>query len=274
MSATELQACLARLYTSWAFRSLFRADPDAALDGYFLTAREREAISGIDWDTLDWFAASLKTKRRSRLEKAFPALFAIGGPTLDTYVDRYHEVYPLRPGETGSDDAAQFGAFIEETLADDEHLPAYARELARFERTLQEVRRSFRTAGTAAGDPPPESNGLPTRPEPLPGVLLARFDYNVSEIDDAVREGREPAPRDEGEVVVYALREGIRDPRVLRVSEPTAVVIELCDGRRSVDEITLEIEERYGQAGLRAGIEDAIGQLVASGILREGDEAA
>jgi hypothetical protein len=275
MSATELQACLARLYTSWAFRRLLRLDPDAALAGYFLTEAERDAILEIDSEMLDWFAASLKAKRRMRLERSFPALFAIGSPAFGVYFDRFHEIYPLRPGETSSDDAEQFGRFVEETLADGEQLPPYARDLARFELTLQELRRSVRAVRTpSAEDSDAPMRSVPQRPRRRDGVRVARFAFNVSEIDDALREGREPEPRTDDEVIVYILRDAERDPRILRVSDPTAVVIDLCDGSRSVSDVVAAVEEHYGQAGLGPGIEEAILELTRSAILVEADAAA
>ncbi len=275
MSATELQACLARLYTSSLARRLFRVDPEAILAGYFLTSREREMVTSIDWDTLEWFASSLRVKRRDRLERAFPALFAIAAPALETYVERYHELYPLRPGMTSADDATEFAAFLEETLSDGAQLPPYARDLVRFERTLQEVRASLRAMGKAPTHPI-ETNGsvLPERVQQRPGVRVARFDYNVSAIDDALREGREPEPLEEPEVVVYALREGEHEPRIMRVSEPVALVIELCDGHRSIAEVTAAVEDHYGQPDLGADVEGVIRQLAGSAILEEGNATA
>jgi hypothetical protein len=273
LSASELQACLARLYTNSAFRRLFRDDPDAALVGYFLNPAERDAVTGIDSAMLEWFASSLKVKRRERLQRSFTALFAMGSPALDAYYDRYHEIYPLRPGETGGDDAAQFAEFIEETIADGEHLPPYARDLVRFERTLEEVRQSVRAAPPVPADRP-AAEDFPQRPRVRAGVQVARFDWNVTDIDDALREGREPEERKEDEIIVYALREGDREPKVMRVSEPTAVVIDLCDGGRSVADVVAAVEEYFDQRGLRVGVEDAIRHLADSGILEEADGAA
>jgi len=271
MSATELQACLARLYTSSSLRKLMRLDPDAALSGYFLTPAERDTIVAIEGAKLEWFAASLKAKRRARLERAFPGLFAIGSPALDTYVERFHEVFPLRPGETSGDDAERFGAFVEETIADGEQFPAYARDLVRFELTLQELRRSLRAVSVAANRDDPATVTIPKRPRRRPGVRVARFASNVSEIDDALRNGQPPEPRDERETLVYLLRDADSEPRIMRVSEPTAVLLDLCDGVRSVDEIVAAVEAHYDQNGLRPGIEDALLELTRSSILEEAD---
>jgi hypothetical protein len=273
VSATEFQAFLARLYTNAAFRRVFKLDPAAALDGYFLTPAERDSVTAIDWETLDRFASSLRNKRRGRLERAFPALFAISHPAVETYYGRYHEIYPLRPGESNSDEVAQFGAFIEQTLAGDRQLPGYARDLVRFESTLQELRESVRADARAPADQPPVEQAHGDRPRAGRGVAIARFDYNVSEIDDALRGGQEPDVRNEEEFIVYALRHGERDPRILRVSGPTALVVELCDGERSVSEIVAAVEAHYRQPGLHDSVVDVIRQLADAVILEVPDGA-
>jgi|GEM_PF-4215675 len=275
MSASEMQACLARLYTSSASRRLLHLEPGAVLDGYFLTAEEREAVARIDWQQLDWFASSLKAKRRSRLERSFPALFAIDDPALGTFYERYHEVYPLRPGETSSVDAKQFGAFMEETLADSGQLPEYTRDLVRFERTLQEVRQRSRPTHSDSFTGKHLAEGqYPERPSMRRDVSLAHFAYNVSEIDEALREGHEPDVRNESEFIVYSLRERDQDPHILRVSAATALVLKLCNGERSVEEIVVAVEKHYGQPGLRENVVGVVRQLTASTILEEHDDRA
>lgn len=271
MTPAELQAFLARLYTSAAFRDLFRLDPERALDGYFLTDGEREMARSLDLDAIDWFSSSLRVKRRGRLERAYPALFAIDEPALDIFYRRYHEIYPLRPGASGETDALQFGAFMEETLGGGASLPAYAADLVRFERTLQELRRDVRADARSRTGKPPDGNGPLTRPSRRAGVAVATFHHNVSEIDDALRERREPEVRQEEEIVVYAMHDGDREPAILRVSEATALVLSLCDGVRTVAEIVAEMEARYEQSGLQEGVIGAVERLSTLAILEEGD---
>ena len=79
--------------------------------------------------------------------------------------------------------------------------------------------------------------------------------------------------RNEDEFIVYTLREGECDPHILRVSAPTAFVVELCDGERSVADVVAAVEEHYGQPDLRDSVIDVISQLSASAIIEEGNEA-
>ena len=161
---------------------------------------------------------------------------------------------------------------MEETLAGGASLPAYAADLVRFERTLQELRRDVRADARSRTGKSPGRNGPLTRPSRRAGVAVATFRHNVSEIDDALREQREPEVRQEEEIVVYAMHDGDREPAILRVSEATALVLSLCDGVRTVAEIVAEMEARYEQSGLQEGVVGAVERLSTLAILEEGDE--
>ena len=64
MSVAEMQAYLARLYTSDPFRKLFELDPEATLSDYTLDDKEINALKQIDIQMLNWFAGTLKVKRK------------------------------------------------------------------------------------------------------------------------------------------------------------------------------------------------------------------
>jgi hypothetical protein len=268
VSAAELQACLARLYTDGSFRQLYYREPERTLDGYVLNPVERRSIAGIDRRMLDFFATSLRTKRRKRLERAYPALFALDKPALVRYLDRYHELYPLRPNGTDAEELAQFGSFMEESLREAEGLPPYAAELVRFQRLAHAVHTGTRrgAAGGRAGEPP--TPGPADRPSVRLDIRIERFACDVSEIDAALREGR-PAPeaRSEEEHVVYGPGNGDGAPRILRVSPATALLLRLCDGTRTVGDVVAQLEEHHGQAGLHGAVTASIRQLVAADVL-------
>jgi hypothetical protein len=260
-----VQACLARLCTDSAFLRVFRLDPDGALDDYFLTDEERHAMSEIDVAGLANFARSVRAKRLQVLEAAYPALFALEHQALRVYCDRYLDLYPRRPYETWGADIVAFGGFMAETLSDGGQLPPYAAELVRFVRAVQQLR-----FGEPADDGPAERAsrpvGLDDRPVRCDGVAVERFTFNVSEIDDALRNEREPTPRRRPEYVVYARRPSSVAPRVMRVSESTAELIELCDGTRPLHEAIA----RTGTAADSPDVEQArrvVDRLIADGTL-------
>ncbi len=65
MSATGLEAFLARIYTDTALLESFLADPHAACSGAALTAAEIEFIVAIDRDGLILAVRSIAKKRES-----------------------------------------------------------------------------------------------------------------------------------------------------------------------------------------------------------------
>jgi pyrroloquinoline quinone biosynthesis protein D len=70
----------------------------------------------------------------------------------------------------------------------------------------------------------------------------------------------------------------VRDRHVLLYPEgaialnPTAVsVLELCDGRRTVDEIAAELSAKYNGADIRADVENLVEAIAARGLIVDAD---
>jgi len=274
VSASESQACLAHLYTSASFRRLVALEPERALDGYFLTAAERLSITTIDADALERFAQSLEVKRRRRLERAYPALFALDPAVLETLCRRYHELYPRRPDEPVDTDVTQFGMFAEQTLAGGEPFARHAADLARFERLMYALRQRASGADQHAdGRGQPATRDAGDRPRRCDGVTVARFHCNVSEIGDALRQGLTPDVRHEEEFIVCGVRDGEWAPRILRVSAAVALVVELCDGERSAADVGAAIEAHFAEQGLGGSVDDIIRRLAHAQILEVADGA-
>jgi hypothetical protein len=267
VSVAEMEACLARLYTDESFRRLYRHDTDEALGGYLLAPEERQAIEELDNDRLEFFASSLRAKRRKRLERAYPGLFALQEPAVATFYDRYHALYPLRPNGASSDEVLQFGAFIAETMRITDPRTA---ELVRFEHLLQELR-----LRTPAGGPlyptPAAPTSLDDRLRLRTGARLECFEYPVSAIEHALATGTGPPTEPEEEILICAPATGDGEPSVLRVSGPTALLVELCDGARTVRDVITAVERHYGDDGLAGGIGGAIDQLLTRGVLEHMD---
>jgi hypothetical protein len=66
MSAPEVEATLARLYTDAGFRDAFLRDPLVALQRLDLTSEEKAALAGIDRAGLVMAASSYHRKRAQR----------------------------------------------------------------------------------------------------------------------------------------------------------------------------------------------------------------
>ena len=70
MSASRLEAFLAKIYVDEKARAKFLADPSGEAAKAGLTAKEVEAVERIDRVGLDLISKSLERKRRGRFRKA------------------------------------------------------------------------------------------------------------------------------------------------------------------------------------------------------------
>lgn len=269
MSVAEMQACLARLYTDDAYRRLFMIDPDGVLDDYRLSDDERAAVRKVDPAQLDFFAASLKSKRRKVVAFAYPSLLKLDGAAIERYYERYYQLYRRHPSTTMLEDTVHFGEFMEETLRSDPTLPAFAADLARYERLYAVTRSSPAVDGPGAA-----GVGTAVRPstEDCPAlsasVRLETFGHDVTAIDDALRQGLEPGSDEPGHYHVIFQRRPIgEEPKAFRISAGTKEVLDRCDGIRSLGEIAAALEAEFEQQPLTEHVLAIAGQLLGLGVL-------
>lgn len=273
MSTIEVQACLARLYTDTTFRLLHYRDPKEALGRYFLTAGERQTIQNIDHDMLEFFASSLLMKRKKKLVPAFPALFSLDGPILGTFVNRYFEVYPLHPNGSHSREVSQFGEFMEETLQEADGLPPYASDLARFEHIASTLQLQVPARPSSAREDRPHRGigtvGPSDHPALCSDVTVERFSYEVSKISEALlNNDSDPIASPHTEYLVWKRGGNSLEPRMFRISSPIAILLELCDGTRSLKDLVSNMEDRCAQQDLGQSITPAVIRLADLSILR------
>ena len=140
MSLAEMQSCLARLYTDFAFQQLYFLDPAISLKEYQLSPLERQALAGLNRTQLKRFAVSLINKRRDRFEIAFPLLFKAAGPQISRYFPRFYHLFRSQNEEA---QFLEFGRFMEQTLRADPEVPPYLSELARYEYHIIERDHNF-----------------------------------------------------------------------------------------------------------------------------------
>lgn len=212
-------------------------------------------------------------ERRRELEAAYPAVFALDGAALSAICSRYFDACPV-PGRPGSGtDIVGFGAFLRDTLGDENSLPAYSGELVRFVHVLQKVRFAPNAGGVA-----PAASGHPTtlrdRPARAADVALERFSYNVTEIEAALREGREPDPREEEVHVVYGHRRDGGEPAVLQVSAAAAMLVELCDGSQTLGAVIAGATPSCLRPVMAPGALRAVDRLIDVGIFEMRTSAA
>jgi len=273
MSIGEMQACLARLYVDESFRCQFRLDPAATIAGYRLGEAEMMALRNLDHRALNHFARSLIGKRRRRIEQAYPLLFAIDAQEMRHYYSRFYHIHPAQPYEDEHATAIDFGLFMEESLPQVAHLPAYAAEVAKYERLYYAAALDARRNAVATAQEHQTSAalvGMSACPALRGGVQVANFTYDLAKIEEALQQGSVPAPSDvstEGSSILFL--PGASDAAVgmLRINAPTKAVLDLCNGSRTMAQIVAESELALHAADLHAGIAAAVLRLLAAGVL-------
>jgi hypothetical protein len=263
MSLVEMQSCLARLYVSEAYRAHFRRDPDEALAGYDLAVEEAAAVRALDQKMLDIFAATLVTKRRRRVQRAYASSFAWNGAAMDAAFRRFVELHGSWPQPTVHHESLAFGRFAEQTLSDRERFPPAAAELVRFERTsydatfLQPVPHADKAVEPGAATPN-DCFAL------VDGILVEDFGYDVVALDAVLREnGTAPEPEPLPATIVFRPGRGAGEQRMLRLNTATALVLRQCDGRTTARDVTVRIERELGTSDLGAAVLDTLQRLQA-----------
>lgn len=274
MSISEMQACLARLYVDDCFRKLFYLDPHETVRDYQLAYDETSALKSIERRMLDFFAESLKGKRKDRLERSYPLLFRLSSDAIGRYYRRYYQLHIMNPHQPDYQDIMDFGVFMEESMADAEGVPAYASEVARFERLCYWTNfcPAVETGSCTTGAFAPESFRTDDRLQRCGGVKLEMFSYDVAALDDKVlsssaAEGKIELERGEHYILFRPATQSYNS-RVLRVNHATKALIDLCDGSRTTLQIISEVEQNFGTTNLEPPIVTAINRLLSAGAIQ------
>ncbi|MDI1435370.1 hypothetical protein [Polyangium sorediatum] len=271
MSLSEMQHYLVRLYTDDCFRMLSHIAPEKTLQMYTLSPEESRAVTEIDRDMLETFAASLKGKRLERVLENYPLSGRLVPAAMDRYTDRFYQLFPARPHASTQEYLADFGTFLEEALRGDEEVPTYAAELARYERLF-----------CAAGFPPTRADedvedvGAPAGdismdacPAVKSGVYFGEFEYNITDIVASLRHDELPSRIEEAPGwIVFQHLAGSSSPRVFEVNQALGSLLDLCDGVRTVRSIVAELEQQLAIEGLTEDLIQALGHMASMGILR------
>jgi hypothetical protein len=273
MSGSEMQACLAQLYTQDAYRALFAIHPDRCLSSYRLTQEETNALKALNLSELDRFAATLRAKRRGKLRSGFPLLFALEPTIIGQLADRYMELHPARPHETTLQQVLSFGEYIEEAIDGDAQLPNYACDLARYE--LLYFTAKFQPI---AIDEPPAWTTRPTgggfrllgnvRPRRGAGTFIGTFQVDIQEVALLTQQGNPPrfAPPDVTHLL-FQQQPAEVDPLLFALNVLTVELLDLCDGSRCIDAIIDAVEEAVGESPLDDEVMTMVEQFVQAGIV-------
>ncbi len=275
LSIAEMQACLARLCADETFRRLCEHNPSVALDDYKLTENERQALLSIDRRMLVRFAQSLTQKRRAKLASAYPLTFShLPQSELDRYYGRYHQLYPDRSGERFQEQAWEFGRFLEESVATDHDVAAYCPDLVRFERLFfaarvfpteeDDFKLNYRPEGQQ-----PTSSPSARRPILCEGVYLGAFHYDVLDLVQRLTDGGDlDGLRSIDSFVLFRRNEVGLQPHLFAVDRDSYFVLEMCNGRRTVEDIAADYEGHTGDRDTEPDVLSLLQELEQEGVVR------
>lgn len=132
----QFQNAFVRIAADARFRERFLDDPERALAGFELSARERRALCGVSGSALSRFAESLLTKRVRQLATAVPLTLRVC-PSLPQRYRRWLAVNPAPRGLTvlppGLAEALRAVAALRKEIDDDAAEAGYAGDLLTFE---------------------------------------------------------------------------------------------------------------------------------------------
>jgi hypothetical protein len=267
-----MQACLSRLYVDTCFRALFYINPVDTMNGYNLTTEERSAIRGVDRQKLEFFASSLRQKRREKLQCVYPALFALKSRAVDLLYQRYYDLHIATPYHGPQEDVISFGLFIEESLANAAGVPRYASDLAKYERLYYCSRLEWNRIDDCVRDTTGilATSDQSVRVKVRNRVLIAAFHYNIAHIAEALQTGNiSPGHEiDEDEhIIAFVPRIGRSNAKMLRLTPATKTLLDLCNGHRPLGMIIEMAESRFGTGNITEDVLATLTRMLELGVL-------
>jgi hypothetical protein len=259
MSLLAVQSLLAQLYTDSTFRARFFDDPDGACREMALTEAERQPLTALDRPQVERFARSLQQKRLGLARELLPGTARVMG---DRFAKRFFQYCDAQPSALDRvEEAKAFAGYLSRTLAElspkpggapDPPLPGYLGDLLTCE-CLQ-----FEVLYPAAADERPApataavrpggtlANWSGAYPRLTSSARVGRFQYDMEALYPRIVPG-EPveAQPDPCFLLIGKVRGALR-VRLKRINPPTARLLMLCDGTRTLAAIVDEVA-----AGLR-----------------------
>ena len=112
MGLGEVQAALARLYTEPAIRDMLENDPEALQRECGLTDEDLEHLTHLSASELEFFATSLRSKRRGEVAKLLPGTAAALGGQYRLMFNRYSDRFLPSGEQKHLEDALHFAEYL------------------------------------------------------------------------------------------------------------------------------------------------------------------
>ncbi len=268
MSVKELQSFMARLYVDDSFLRLFEIDAGLVLDKYLLTDEERTAIEKLDRGEVRFFATSLKAKRKKLFKRNYASLFAVDPKTIHEYYLRFYDLNRIAPEDDQAQLYQRFGRFMEDSLHEHPHLPAYTSDLAKYSRLNLWAKaganhpRPAHDAGNLSGLSSPVL-ARDSRPRLSAVVYIGIFDCRIHDIERLIRLGEIPKEVEAQPCyLVFRRADTERKMKVFEITEDTRRLVDACDGWLTADQIINSYNGRTDE-DLSGSILETLKRLVA-----------
>jgi hypothetical protein len=260
MTLLDMQRVLSRILTDKAFqRSFIDGDePDPA--AYRLTGRELRSLRDLRWDRVDLHTDLLAHGRLELALKSLPLTRLLLREQLYEHLDRFCAEYPPTPeaASHGWTEGSRLCDFATELISEGRLRPYWAADVVRYERILLALATSAEAAASAirTAELNEEHPGRPSAhlvPVIGPHAEVAAFDHPLVDLIPVLQDGHPPT-------VVHRLERPLlllfykapRGPvRIVRINEPTAALIDFCDGEQTIAGVTDLLGARFG-AGVEA----------------------
>ncbi|MDQ3814114.1 MAG: hypothetical protein M3347_09200 [Armatimonadota bacterium] len=157
MGLAQTQQLLARLYTDTPLRERFFADPRQVGAELGLTSADVQQMLALSEQEVNFFAASLQSKRRNEVGKLLPLTSRALGDRFAALFRHYADAHVPQGLKKHRDDAVEFAAFLSEVI-NAPHVAPWIRDLASYEASWLRAE------------------------EPTRRWMLRRFRYNVGEL--------------------------------------------------------------------------------------------
>lgn len=279
MTLLDMQRVLSRILTDKAFQQSFIEgdEPDPA--AYRLTGRELSSLRGLRWDRVGVHAELLAHGRLELALKSLPLTRLLLSAQLSEHLDRFCAEYPPAP-EAASHawtEGSRLCDFATKLIGEETLRPSWAADLVRYERILLALATSAEAAASAIGvselndeQPGPGPGWPPEQLVPVTGphVVVASFSYPLVDLIRMLQDGHPPisVPRLERPLLLLFYKAPRGPVRTVRINEPTAALINSCDGDQTITGVTDLLSARFG-AGIQAPAAASLGWLRENGVV-------
>jgi hypothetical protein len=278
MTLLDMQRVFSRLLTDSDFQRRFVAGEDAVCAGYELTDRELTSLRGLKWD---WVGLHTHLLAHNRMEMAFkglPLTRELIHDQVHRLLDRFCRDHPPTPEAESAVyvETNRMARFLAELAAAGELDPVWAAEVAEYERVLVVLSITAASADSAAAVA--RLNATNTGPAAMlaeavpvtgPHTHVGTFRYPLVDILPLLDSGVLPTdvrPDDQPLRILFHKVAGVHQTQTLKINTPTAALLELCDGRRTVRAIVDHLVESYGP-GVEAGVLAVVDRLRTIGVI-------